>query len=280
MSGRLQLEQVQGLIRMAMEEDIAAGDVTSRAIFPKDHRSRAQIIAKEEGIFSGADMVTYVYGEVDSSVKVTCHVADGARVSPGDTTASIEGSTISMLEGERIALNFIQRISGIATTVKAITEQFAGTNIAILDTRKTLPGFRYIDKYAVSSGGGKNHRMGLFDMVMIKDNHIRAAGSITNAVNLVKAKYGSQYTIEVETTSLNEVNEALAAEADIIMLDNMTIPEMKEALDYINGRAKVEISGNVTEKTAASLRELKVDFISMGSLTHSVKAFDLSMKFL
>jgi nicotinate-nucleotide pyrophosphorylase (carboxylating) len=192
---------------------------------------------------------------------------------------TVTGPTISVLSGERIVLNFIQRMTAIATRTAQIVSTLNGTDIKLLDTRKTLPGFRRLDKYAVKTGGGVNHRMGLYDMVMIKDNHIRAAGSIARAVQLVQKRYGARYMIEVETEGLEDVAEAVASGADIIMLDNMDVSTMKAAVDLINRKARIEISGNMTEDRIKEISGLDVDYISMGSLTHSVQAFDLSMDF-
>lgn len=270
---------VQTLIDLALAEDVATGDVTSGAIFGDTDRSRARIIAKESGIFCGAFMVSYVYDTITASHTIINHVQEGARVKAGDCVISIEGPTLSLLEGERTALNFIQRTSAIATRTALLVDICKGSTISILDTRKTLPGFRLLDKYAVTCGGGSNHRMGLHDMVLIKDNHIHAAGSITKAVSAVRGKYARKYKVEVETTTLEEVSEALYCGADIIMLDNMDKEQMGRAVDIINGRAKIEVSGNYDERKLETVTDLKIDFVSVGALTHSVKAFDLSMKF-
>jgi nicotinate-nucleotide pyrophosphorylase (carboxylating) len=268
------------LIDMALREDLGGGDITSNAIFTGKEFSRARIVAKESGVWCGSMIASWVYARIDASVAVRSPRADGDALKSGDEVLSLSGPTKSMLIGERTVLNFLQRMCGIATRTRSVCGLLEGTSIRILDTRKTLPGFRLLDKYAVHAGGGTNHRMGLYDMVMVKDNHIRAAGGIAAAVRRVRDAYGSKYTVEVETATLLEVEEALASGADIIMLDNMDTGTMRDALEIITGRAKTEISGNVDEKRIAELRELKVDYISIGALTHSVRAFDLSMQFL
>ena len=270
---------IKKLVKLAIKEDIKNGDVTTRAIFNKNDVSEARIISKEKGIYCGTEMLEFVYSMINKKILVNPVVKDGTSVKPGQEVIKIVGPTIGILEGERIALNFIQRMSGIATSAERLTAKLKNPGIKILDTRKTLPGFRLLDKYAVQMGGGSNHRMGLYDMVMIKDNHIKAAGSIKKAVQLVKNKYKNKFKIEVETTSLKEVEEAIACEVDIIMLDNMDVPLMKKAIKMIDGKTKIEISGNVNYENITKYQRLKIDFISIGALTHSVMAFDLSMKF-
>lgn len=268
------------LITLAIKEDIGEGDVTSNAIFGENDSSEALIIAKQQGIFCGAEVARLIFRQLDDEVRLDIRKKDGEPIAPGETALAVKGHTRAMLSCERTVLNFLQRMSGIATKTRAVCDLLQGSAIKILDTRKTLPGFRLLDKYAVRMGGGENHRMGLFDMVMIKDNHIRAAGGITAAVKKIRESHSASYRIEVETTNIDEVCEALGAGADIIMLDNMDIEAMREAVETIAGRAKTEISGNVDETTIQRLRNLRVDYISMGALTHSVAAFDLSMKFL
>lgn len=267
------------LIERALREDIGDGDVTSLAIFEGSEVSDARIIAKENGIFCGSSIAAFVYRRIDPTISVTAVKHDGDAIASGETALTLHGPTGGLLTGERTVLNFLQRMCGIATRTRTICDMLAGTGITVLDTRKTLPGFRLLDKYAVKAGGGTNHRMGLFDMVMIKDNHIAAAGGISNAVEKIRNSYGSKYRVEVETTTIEEVREALAAGADIIMLDNMTVPLMRNAVEVIGGRAKTEISGNIDERQLDDVKSLGVDYISIGALTHSVKAFDLSMKF-
>ena len=276
----IEIEDVEELILMALKEDVGDGDVTSEAIFDKGHVSEAVIVAKEDGIFCGSDMIGHVYSYVDAAIEVSLRADEAGPVSGGDRLAFIKGPTAGILSGERIVLNFLQRMCGIATRTSRMAALLQGSGIEILDTRKTLPGFRMLDKYAVRAGGGANHRMGLYDMVMIKDNHIKAAGSIARAVEKVRGSYGTRFLVEVETTNVHEVRQAVEAGADIIMLDNMELEVMTEAVSIIQGRARVEISGNVDEDRIQSLRETGVDYISIGALTHSVRAFDLSMKFV
>jgi nicotinate-nucleotide pyrophosphorylase (carboxylating) len=276
---KLAKEKILPLIKNALDEDISTGDVTSSAIFTGAELSEAYIMAKQNGIVCGSDIVRWVYECVDPRIETTILLSDGSKVTSGDIAISFHGPTKSLLEGERTALNFFQRMSGISSKTHATVELLKGSSIKILDTRKTLPGFRMIDKYSVKTGGGTNHRIGLFDMVLIKDNHIKAAGSITNAVQKVRDKWGNTYRIEVETTTLDEVQEALSMSAEIIMLDNMNIETMLQATAIIDGRAEVEISGNITAERIAELKKIPVNYISIGALTHSVDAFDWSMKF-
>jgi nicotinate-nucleotide pyrophosphorylase (carboxylating) len=272
------LNALERLLKTAIEEDIGTGDVTSDAIFPEDHRSDAVIISKEKGVFCGGEVIRRCYEKIDRSINTVIRVPDGKKLEPGDKAAEIRGNTGNILRGERIVLNFIQRMSGIATMTARLVSIMEGSEIKILDTRKTLPGHRLLDKYAVKTGGGQNHRMGLYDMVMIKDNHIKAAGSISSAVETVRNAYDRHYRVEVETTNTEEVREAVSAGADIIMLDNMDIPEMRESIEIIHKKAEIEVSGNITGERLTELKELDIDYISIGALTHSVKAFDLSMK--
>jgi nicotinate-nucleotide pyrophosphorylase (carboxylating) len=272
--------EVIDLIRLALREDIGPGDITTGAIFNGTEPGEAVIIAREDGVFCSGGIPTIVYGELDAAVRVDYSVADGGTARPGDTLVRIQGPVSSILTGERTVLNFLQRMCGVSTAAARACRVLEGTGITILDTRKTAPGMRALDKFAVRTGGGANHRFGLFDMVMIKDNHIRAAGGIREAVTRVRRAHGGRYRIEVEVTNECEVRDALDAGAEIIMLDNMDIPTMNLALEIIGGRAKTEVSGNITEEKLQSLRGLGITYISMGSLTHSVRAFDLSMKFL
>lgn len=270
---------VEKLIHLAIVEDIGAGDITSIAIFSDNDVSRGVIVSRQDGIICGCDMVRYVYEILDPRVRIVSNMNDGERIGPGSEVLNIQGPTISVLSGERIALNFIQRMTGIATKTSRVVSLLEGTGISLLDTRKTLPGYRLLDKYAVKTGGGTNHRMGLYDMIMVKDNHIKAAGGIMNAVKMVRGRYGARYKVEVEADSLDQVRDAVLSEADIIMLDNMEPDVMKEAVKIINRKAKVEVSGNMDESRIMKIRGLAIDYISMGSLTHSVSAFDLSMEF-
>ncbi|HOT43302.1 MAG TPA: carboxylating nicotinate-nucleotide diphosphorylase [Spirochaetota bacterium] len=279
MNDGIQRKDIETLIGLAISEDIGEGDITSRAIFREGDASKGVIVAKQQGIFCGGDIARIVYGIIDPAVSVTQLVRDGEAIAANDKVIAVDGPTVGILSGERITLNFIQRMTAIATRTASVVSMLRGTNIQLLDTRKTLPGFRRLDKYAVKTGGGTNHRMGLYDMVMIKDNHIRAAGSIARAVQLVRERYGTKYTVEVEAEDLGNVSEAVACGADIIMLDNMDTAMMKKAVELIGKRARIEVSGNMDEKRIKEIVGLDVDYISMGSLTHSVAAFDLSMDF-
>jgi nicotinate-nucleotide pyrophosphorylase (carboxylating) len=275
----IEFEDVKPLIKLAIDEDIKSGDITSEAIFQQNEKSNSYIVSKDSGVLCGSFLADYIYSLIDENVAVDMVFQDGDSINPDDIVLKLSGKTKSILEGERILLNFMQRMSGIATKTHFIVELLKHTSIKILDTRKTLPGFRLLDKYAVSCGGGTNHRMGLFDLVMIKDNHIKAAGSIARAVSSVKMKWGKKYKIEVETTNLEEVEEAVIADVDIIMLDNMDYDSVRKSLEIINGKSLVELSGNMDEDKILNYMDLNVDFISVGALTHTVKAFDLSMKF-
>ncbi|HOW82047.1 MAG TPA: carboxylating nicotinate-nucleotide diphosphorylase [Spirochaetota bacterium] len=279
MTAHIAIEDVEDLILMALNEDIGDGDVTSEAIFNAGEISTGTVFAKEEGIFCGADMARHVYACVDPLISVTVHVTDGSAVKPGAAVLTASGPTVGVLSGERTVLNFLQRMSGIATRTFRLVKILEGTGIRVLDTRKTLPGFRLLDKYAVRAGGGTNHRMGLYDMVMIKDNHIETAGGITPAVKIIRAAHGDTYRVEVEASTVDEAGEAANAGADIIMLDNMSRADMEKAVAIIAGRAEIEVSGNMDEERLATLRGLGVQYVSIGALTHSVRAFDLSMKF-
>lgn len=279
MSYQLSEDEILPIIMRAYEEDVQDGDITSEAIFKGNEISNAYIIAKDNGIFCGGEIVQMVYQELDPDIEIHQLVSDGSLVKNGDKVMTLKGHTKSLLIAERIALNFIQRMSGIATETNKFVKLVENTNIKILDTRKTLPGFRTLDKYSVKTGGGKNHRIGLYDLVLIKDNHIKAAGNITNAVKKVRNAWQDRFKIEVETTTLDEVKEAVDSNVDIIMLDNMDKERMKEAIKIINKQAKIEISGNMNEEKINMLKDLEIDYISIGALTHSVKAFDLSMKF-
>ena len=279
MTETLNCPEIMRLIELAIEEDIGTGDVTSFPLFSQNDVSHAIIFSKEEGIFCGHEIAGLVYGAINPEIIIDPKIYDGNKITNGTEVIHVKGPTIGILQGERIVLNFIQRLCGIATKTNYFTEIIKNRDIQILDTRKTLPGFRKLDKYAVKTGGGTNHRMGLYDMVMIKDNHIKSAGSITNAVKIIRDSHKDKFKIEVETTNLNEVHEALKAGADIIMLDNMDKNLMEEAAEIISKKAKIEVSGNVDKEKLKDLLDLKIDYISIGALTHSVNAFDLSMKF-
>jgi nicotinate-nucleotide pyrophosphorylase (carboxylating) len=265
------------LVMRALDEDIRSGDVTTNAIVDESKHAQAVWTSKEEGIIAGLDVAQTVFRALDPNIEWKSFNNDGDEVNPGSELISIRGSCRAILTAERTALNFAQRMSGIATKTRKYVNALSGYETKILDTRKTVPGLRALDKYAVSSGGGTNHRMGLFDLVMIKDNHIVAAGGISQAVAKVRRK-STDLKIEVETTSLEQVEQALSAGVDIIMLDNMSPEQMKEAVLLIDKQAETEASGNITLENVKEVAETGVDYISVGALTHSVKAFDISQE--
>jgi len=271
--------KLDDFLRRALEEDLGLGDITTENCVPADARSKGRFIAKEAGIICGMDTLIRTFCLLDPQVLVSPRVSDGERVGQGTVIAEIQGPSRAILAGERVALNLLQRLSGIATKTAEAVAQTAGTHTKICDTRKTTPGLRALEKYAVKTGGGSNHRFGLFDGVLIKDNHIVAAGGITNAVNAARTGAPHTIKIEVETTNLAEVEEALEVRADIIMLDNMDCQTMKKAVRLIAGRAKTEASGNMGGKNLREVAETGVDFISIGALTHTVSALDISLRF-
>ncbi|MEJ5241096.1 MAG: carboxylating nicotinate-nucleotide diphosphorylase [Anaerolineales bacterium] len=266
-------------IRRALAEDIGPGDVTTNSIVPPEARMRGQIVAKQDGIVAGLDVARAVYLEVDAQIDFQPQAAEGARVTRGQVLALVSGRARSLLTAERTALNFLGRMSGIATLTRQFVEAVAGTKAVILDTRKTAPGLRTADKLAVRRGGGQNHRFGLYDMVLIKDNHIAFAGSITEAVTRVRAA-APDLEIEVEVGSLEELQEALALGVRRILLDNMPLDMLRAAVRLTAGRATLEASGNVTLETVRAIAETGVDYISCGALTHSAKVFDVSFEYL
>lgn len=270
-------ELIDKLIDLAIEEDIATGDVTTDSIIPAHSQAVAEMKMKADGVISGLDIARRVYERFEKGIVWEAKVKDGDTVKKGDIILRIEASYRCLLLGERLSLNILQRMSGIATETAKYVKELAGTHTQLLDTRKTAPGLRVLDKLAVKQGGGTNHRMGLYDMVMIKDNHIKVAGNITNAVEAVRKNIPTGIKIEVETTNLNEVREALAAQADIIMLDNMNNQDMAEAVKIIDGKAKTEASGNMSIPRLKEVAATGVDYISVGALTHSVTALDISM---
>ena len=266
------------IIKTALAEDLGFGDVTSEATIPADSSSTAVMLAKQDLVLAGLEVARAVFEQLDENIRFTSFAKDGDRINAGTELAKLSGNTRALLAGERVALNLLQHMSGIATLTAGYVEKVKGLKARVLDTRKTLPGLRHLEKYAVRMGGGKNHRFGLYDGVLIKDNHIMAAGGITKAVEQARAKAHHLLNIEVETKTLDEVREALDSRAEIIMLDNMTLDMMREAVKLIDGRALVEASGNVTLDTIRMIAETGVDFISSGSLTHSAPAADISMK--
>jgi len=274
------LKSAEMLIDMAFAEDIGDGDITTQNLINAEDAKTANFVAKADGVVAGLSLAEMVFRRLDKNLEWTEFFPDGTPVKSGDVIASFKGSYGALLTGERTALNFLQRMSGIATYASACMQAVNGTKVEILDTRKTLPGYRFLDKYAVRMGGASNHRIGLYDMVMIKDNHIQVAGGITAAVEAIRKNIPKSIKIEVETTSLEQVKEAVAADADIIMLDNMSIAQMKEGVEYIAGRAKVEASGNMTLERIAEVARTGIDFISIGALTHSVQALDISQRII
>ena len=271
------------LIEASLEEDLGnEGDVTSAAMFDIEE-SNAVLFSKDSGVLSGSSVFSDVFSSVDAEARVHFYFADGDSLVPGDRVADVHGRITSILTGERVALNFISYLSGIATQTRRFVDAASAAGKAIiLDTRKTLPGFRKLAKYAVTCGGGQNHRMGLYDMVLIKDNHIDFAGSVAEAVDRVRTRWQDRFRIEVECRTLDEVAEALHRNVDIILLDNMDEPEIRAAVakrdSYAGEKPKLEASGNITLENAAVMSAAGVDFISSGSLTHSVKSFDFSLK--
>jgi len=278
MSSELPAEISQYISR-ALEEDIGTGDVTTNTIVPANASLRGRIIAKENGVVAGLNVASQVLLTLDQRVQFTAKVEDGSTVTRGSVLADLNGPARALLTGERIALNFLGRMSGIATLTRKFVDAVSGTKAVILDTRKTAPGLRVTDKLAVRLGGGQNHRTGLFDMVLIKDNHIDFAGSITAAVERVRAS-GTKLEIEVETRTLDNVHEALSLGVERILLDNMSTDTMREAVAINDGRAKLEASGNVTLDNVLEVAEIGVDYISVGALTHSPKVFDVSLEFV
>ena len=273
----LDWQRIDPLIRLALDEDIGVGDLTTESIVPPERTTRARIVAKANGVIAGLPVAERVLRAVDASARWRPRVRDGQRVRAGETVAEILGAARSLLTAERTLLNFLQRLSGVATTTARFVEAIAGLPTQILDTRKTLPGWRMLDKYAVRMGGGRNHRIGLFDGILIKENHIGMAGGIAEAVARVRRGAAPGLPIEVEVTTLDEVREALAAGADILLLDNMDLPTLREAVNLVAGRAKTEASGGVRLDTVRAIAETGVDYISVGALTHSAPALDLAM---
>ena len=271
--------EISQYIKCALEEDIGTGDVTTNTIVPAGASLRGRIVAKQDGIVAGLDIARDVFLTLDEQVRFIPKVEEGSRVTRRDVLAEVEGPARALLTGERPALNFLGRMSGIATLTRKFVDAVAGTKAKILDTRKTAPGLRMTDKLAVRLGGGENHRTGLFDMVLIKDNHIDFAGSITQAVERVRAS-GTTLEIEVETRTLDDVREALALGVERILLDNMSPDMMREAVTICGGRAKLEASGNVTLNNVLEVAKTGVDYISVGALTHSPAVFDVSLEFV
>lgn len=272
--------QADKLIRMALEEDITSEDVSTNAVMPTKVQGTVDLIAKEDGVIAGMDVYARVFKLLDEDTEIEMFCHDGDEVREGDLMAKVTGDIRVLLSGERVALNYLQRMSGIATYTRSVAKLLEGSGVTLLDTRKTTPNCRIFEKYAVRVGGGCNHRYNLSDGVLLKDNHIGAAGSITKAIQMAKAYAPFVRKIEIETETLEQVAEAVEAGADIIMLDNMTPEVMKQAVALIDGRAQTECSGNITKENIARICEIGVDFVSSGALTHSAPILDISMKHL
>ena len=270
--------QADELIRLALQEDITSEDVSTNAVMPHAVKGTVDLIAKEDGVVAGLDVYARVFQLLDELTEINFHCKDGDEVKTGDLMATVTGDIRVLLSGERVALNYLQRMCGIATYTRQVAKLLEGSKVILLDTRKTTPNCRVFEKYAVRVGGGCNHRYNLSDGVLLKDNHIGAAGSITKAVHMAKAYAPFVRKIEIEVETLEQVKEAVEAGADIIMLDNMTPEVMKQAVELIDGRAQTECSGNITKENIARIREIGVDFVSSGALTHSAPILDISMK--
>ena len=279
MDKRLNQKEIEKLIKIGLEEDIGLGDITSRSILSPDDVYVAEILTRENIVLCGLNILKSVFLTLDPNINFSDDTFnDGDNLKNNTKIISIKGKGIALLEGERVALNILQRLCGIATLTKEYVDK--ANPVKILDTRKTTPGLRLFEKYAVSCGGGKNHRFGLYDAVLIKDNHIKAAGGIIKAVEKIKKNHNNSVQIEVETTTLSEVNDAIIAKSDIIMLDNMPLEDIKKAVNLIDGRASIEVSGSISVDQLNALSKVNIDFVSIGALTHSPKASDISMNFL
>lgn len=271
---------VDNLIKTALLEDINYVDITTDYLIPEDQENEAKFLAKADGVLCGIEVALRVFTLIQPDFQYEVFIHDGEEVKKGDIIAKIKGKTRTILKGERTALNLLQHMSGISSMTNRIVKIVEGTNASIADTRKTLPGMRPLQKYAVTVGGGKNHRFNLSDAAMLKDNHIDAGGGITNAVTKLRTKLGHMAKVELEVRTLDELREALSVDVDVIMLDNMNNDTMREAVKIADGKALLEASGGITEETIRGVAETGVDIISIGALTHSVKAFDISLKII
>lgn len=291
-------EKIDILIRLAIQEDIGSGDITTESIFPPDLMGEGEFLAKEDGVIAGLPVVERLFSKIDKNILLKKGISDGMFVKKGDVIASVNGNVRPILSGERIALNFLQRLSGIATLTAQFVEEVKPLNVAVMDTRKTAPGWRYLEKYAVAIGGGVNHRMGLYDQVLVKDNHLdfmkkelsaeKIAGIsvIEKTVSMLRTKIGNHVLIEVETRTLSEVEDAIKANVDVILLDNMDAEKIRVAVSLVENwkygkgahRPLTEASGNITLDNVKSIAQTGVDRISIGALTHSAKALDISLK--
>lgn len=278
---KLDYSKLEQIFKIAIAEDLGTGDITTRSIFNEYKYARSNFLVKEDGIIAGLEVIGIFIQKFLNDVTFTKLKDDGSQVYSGDVVAELNGDIRKILSYERIMLNFLQRMSGVATLTKKFVDETKGTQTKILDTRKTLPGFRYLDKLAVKLGGGENHRIGLFDMFLIKDNHIAAVGSIKESINLChkyNEKFQTKYLIEVEVKNLDELKEALECNVDRIMLDNFSIDMIREAVNIVNGKVELEVSGGVKLENIREIAECGVDFISVGALTHSAKALDISLE--
>lgn len=271
---------VDNLIKTALLEDINYVDITTDYLIPEDQENEAKFLAKADGVLCGIEVALRVFTLIQPDFQYEVFIHDGEEVKKGDIIAKIKGKTRAILKGERTALNLLQHMSGISSMTNRIVKIVEGTNASIADTRKTLPGMRPLQKYAVTVGGGKNHRFNLSDAAMLKDNHVDAGGGITNAVTKLRTKLGHMAKVELEVRTLDELREALSVDVDVIMLDNMDNDTMREAVKIADGKALLEASGGITEETIRDVAETGVDIISIGALTHSVKAFDISLKII
>ncbi len=272
---------IDATIDIAFKEDIGDGDHTTLSCIPHDLQGRARLLVKQDGILCGVELAKKIFAKFDPTLKVTQFMNDGDKIKKGDIVFTVEGKTISILQTERLVLNFMQRLSGIATQTQEYVKLLEGTNAKILDTRKTTPGLRLLEKYAVKVGGGENHRIGLYDMILIKDNHIDYAGGVTQAITktkeYLKAK-GKDLKIEVEARTLAEIEEILKFDVERILIDNFTPEETKKAVALINGKCKTESSGGITKESIRAYAQAGVDYISVGALTHHISSLDLSLK--
>ncbi|BCH66048.1 nicotinate-nucleotide diphosphorylase (carboxylating) [Agrobacterium vitis] len=272
---------VEPLVRNALSEDLGlAGDITSMAVIPADHRSTVQIASRRDGVIAGLDASAIAFELVDPDLVMTPHVSDGAAVKAGDVLATISGSSRSLLTGERVALNFLGHLSGIATVTRQIVDAVSGTKAAVACTRKTTPGLRALEKYAVRMGGGMNHRFALYDAVLIKDNHVAIAGSVTQAILRARGGVGHMVKIEVEVDTLDQLREAMEIGVDAVLLDNMTPEQLREAVEIVAGRSITEASGGITPQTARAVAQSGVDLLSVGWITHSAPVLDIGLDFV
>jgi nicotinate-nucleotide pyrophosphorylase (carboxylating) len=273
-------EDLDPIIEATLKEDMPEGDITSENIIPSDSVSRAVFLAKEDGILAGIDIACRVFEHIDPEIRFEKHTEDGSEIRSGERLADLEGNSIALLKGERTALNFLQRLSGIATLTWKYVQATGGYETEILDTRKTTPSLRLLEKYAVKMGGGTNHRFSLSDMVLIKDNHLQISGGISDSVRKARERVKPGIKIEVEAATIDQVREAVQSGVDMIMLDNMTLDEMREAVVLVDGKVPLEASGNIQLPRVKEIAAAGVDFISVGGLTHSYSSLDISLEFL